>query len=313
MKTPFVSIGIPVWNAEKYLGRTLDTLLNQTMDDFEIVLSDNGSTDSTPAMLKSYADQDSRIRFELHDVNRGAAWNYNRVLEISHPKAKYFKWVAGDDEHGPGYLAATTQLMEADAGLSLTHSRTSDIDEHNNEIKVWEDQVTGLDSDNPAVRIHDLVTMNHECFQAFGLIRGDVVRQTQGLGRFSDADRVLITEIALRGRMQNAPEVMFMRRQHPDRSMVVYANARERHAWFDPERAAKITFPHWRLGLEFSRAIRRAPLTVTERRECLAQLGSFAVTNRGYLARNVARAGITLASRTRESALAGGHGTKSRV
>jgi glycosyltransferase involved in cell wall biosynthesis len=300
MSTPFVSIGIPVYNGEAFLARALDTLLAQTVDDFEIVISDNGSTDSSPAMLREYEAADKRIRVEYHDQNRGAAWNYNRVLEIANPKAKYFKWVACDDEHDPTYLAATTELMEADPGLSLTHSRTRDIDEHNNELKVWDDEVMGLDSESPATRIHDLVTTNYECFQAFGLIRSDVAHQTQGLGRFSDADRVLIVEIALRGRMQNSPEVLFSRRQHSQRSMVVYASARERHAWFDPKLADKIALPYWRLGLEFSRAIRRAPLSAAERRECLAELGSFAVAHRSYLARNVARAGITLASRTAE-------------
>ena len=167
---------------------------------------------------------------------------------------------------------------------------------------MWDDEVRGLDSQNPAERIHDLVTTNYECFQAFGLIRSDVVHQTQGLGRFSDADRVLIVEIALRGRMQNSPEVLFSRRQHNQRSMVVFADARQRHAWFDPKLAGKIALPYWRLGLEFSRAIRRAPLSAAERRECLAELGSFAVANRSYLARNVARAGISLASRTAEKA-----------
>ena len=104
--------------ARPFLARALDTLLNQTVDDFEIVISDNGSTDSSPAMLREYEAADKRIRVEYHDQNRGAAWNYNRVLEIADPKAKYFKWVACDDEHDPTYLEATTALMEADPGLS---------------------------------------------------------------------------------------------------------------------------------------------------------------------------------------------------
>ena len=82
-EAPRVSVGMPVYNAERYLAGTLDTILAQSFRDFELIISDNGSTDRTARICRNYASHDTRIRYVRHEVNRGAAWNHNYVLSLA--------------------------------------------------------------------------------------------------------------------------------------------------------------------------------------------------------------------------------------
>jgi len=80
---PCVSIGLPVYNRERFLRETLESLLAQTFEDFELIISDNASTDGTQAICREYTSKDPRIRYYRNDQNRGASWNYNHVFELS--------------------------------------------------------------------------------------------------------------------------------------------------------------------------------------------------------------------------------------
>ena len=96
---PRVSVGIPVFNGERFLAETIESILAQTFKDFEIVISDNASTDRTEEICRSYAARDPRIRYNRNDTNRGAAWNHNRVFELA--RGEYFKWQSHDDFCAP--------------------------------------------------------------------------------------------------------------------------------------------------------------------------------------------------------------------
>src|SRR5262245_45018612 len=93
--TPRVSIGLPIFNGEKYVAQAFDSILAQTYADFELIISDNASTDQTEAICQAYANRDRRIRYYRNNRNLGAAANYNRVFDLS--TGVYFKWAAHDD------------------------------------------------------------------------------------------------------------------------------------------------------------------------------------------------------------------------
>ena len=78
---PRLSIGLPVHNGEKYLAESLESLLGQTYEDFELIISDNASTDSTAEICRHYAKQDSRIRYIAQPRNIGLVANHNFVIE----------------------------------------------------------------------------------------------------------------------------------------------------------------------------------------------------------------------------------------
>src|SRR5438132_13873019 len=90
-----VSIGMPVYNGERYLSGALDSLLSQTLADFDLIISDNASTDATESICRSYAAHDSRIRYFRNENNLGAAANFNRAFELC--GGEFFRWAAHDD------------------------------------------------------------------------------------------------------------------------------------------------------------------------------------------------------------------------
>src|SRR5687767_6393032 len=102
MNPPLLSIGLPVYNGQRYLHAALDSLLGQDFDDFELIIADNASTDETEAICREFAARDRRIRYHRNTANVGAVPNHNLVFELA--RGKYFKWAAHDDECHPGML-----------------------------------------------------------------------------------------------------------------------------------------------------------------------------------------------------------------
>ena len=103
MNTPKVSIGMPVYNGEGYIQSAIESILQQDFTDFELIISDNGSNDKTQAICKQFAQIDSRVIYHRSDRNRGAAWNYNRLFDLS--RGEYFKWQAHDDLCRPQFIS----------------------------------------------------------------------------------------------------------------------------------------------------------------------------------------------------------------
>lgn len=108
-RNPAVSIGMPVYNGAQYIREALDSLLAQTFSDFELIISDNASSDSTQVICEEYARRDSRIRYVRQSENKGAAANFRFVLDCA--KADLFMWAAYDDLWAPNYLMDATTLL----------------------------------------------------------------------------------------------------------------------------------------------------------------------------------------------------------
>ena len=293
---PLVSIGVPAYNAERFLAPALESLLAQEAGDLEVVVSDNGSTDGTEQICRDLAAQDRRLRYVRQPVNRGGAANFNAVFALRHPGARYFKWAAADDTHDPRYLGAALDVLRSDATVSVAHSLTDDIDEQGRHLRSWGDQGLPAADQDVAVRFAALSQRNYQCFSIFGLVRVETLAATRGLGYYAESDRVLLAELGLRGRLVDVPEELFHRRQHSGRSVNTYPTARERIAWFNPGLVGRPVFPEWRLGRGYLQALADAPLSMRERARCLAAMGRWTVVRGPHLVRNVARTGAEVAA-----------------
>ena len=119
---PKVSMGLPVYNVERYLDESIQSFLSQTFRDFELVISDNGSTDRTPDICRSWARRDPRVRFLRSDVNRGLAWNHNRVAELA--RGEYFMWAPADDRFAPDYVRRCVEALDRDPGVVYVFGTT---------------------------------------------------------------------------------------------------------------------------------------------------------------------------------------------
>ena len=108
--SPRLSIGLPVYNGERYLAEAFDCFLAQTFQDFEIIVCDNASTDHTAEICRSYAERDPRIRYYRNGKNLGAIPNFNRVFELS--RSPLFKWAAHDDLYHPRYMETCIRILD---------------------------------------------------------------------------------------------------------------------------------------------------------------------------------------------------------
>jgi len=264
-----VSIGLPVYNGDRYLAGALGALLNQSHRDFELIIADNASTDRTPEICRAFAASDERVRWIRNDINLGAARNYNLTLDQA--RGRYFKWAAHDDLCHPRFLERCLAVLEQAPDTVLVHSRSSGIDENGRMIGRY-DQEQAFDADSPAERFAAAILTPHVCISVFGVMRREVLLRTIRHGDWVGADRNLLAELALHGRIQLIPEVLFKRRAHAQASIHRFTDEHERLAWFDPAHRGRLSFPTWRRLQEYARAIRRAPLSGSDRTACLRVL-----------------------------------------
>ena len=99
----------------------------KTFQDFEIIVSDNASTDHTAEICRSFAERDPRIRYHRNEKNLGAIPNYNRAFELS--RSPLFKWAADDDLYHPHYLDTCVGILDECPDVILAHSKTAFVDD----------------------------------------------------------------------------------------------------------------------------------------------------------------------------------------
>jgi len=228
--SPKLSIGLPVYNGERFLAQALDSLLAQTFRNFEIVICDNASTDRTPEICRAYAQRDSRIRYFRNQRNLGSVANFNLVFELS--TAPLFKFAAHDDLHREDYLESCVHLLDKHPDVVLSHCDIAFIDENGKvfpsklETGCYIDPKTGAQLRTDSLKIGDHVGATERFWQVlsqaqwgthvFGVIRRKDLQQTRLNLDFYSSDRVLLGELALLGRFQCLPEQMFFKRLHSE-------------------------------------------------------------------------------------------------
>ena len=124
---PRLSIGLPVYNGGRYLADSLDALLGQSYEDFELIISDNASTDDTSEICRHYESQDARIRYCRQARNIGLSPNHNFVVEAA--QGELFKWASYDDLYARELLERCVEALDERPDVVLAHSWTAHIDE----------------------------------------------------------------------------------------------------------------------------------------------------------------------------------------
>lgn len=110
VKGPLITIGMPVFNGAATVAVAIESVLGQTFSDFELVISDNCSTDGTTDICRRYAEQDARIRYIRQDTNIGASPNFRYVVEQA--RGTYFTWAAADDVRSPDFIETNVRFLE---------------------------------------------------------------------------------------------------------------------------------------------------------------------------------------------------------
>lgn len=266
--SPRVSVGLPVYNGERFLRGAVESLLAQTFTDFELVISDNASTDTTAAIAAEYVARDDRVRHLRHELTRGARWNFNRVFDEC--RADYFVWLAHDDSWEPDFLEQCVRALDHDPGVVLAFSDVVYVDESSS-VAGSRRLSMRTDSDRPHERLWDLLMVWHDCLPIFGVIRADVLRRTPLIGPYASGDHLLLAQLGLAGRFAIVDRPLFRSRAHSGQSIQTFNVWIDHHAyseWFEASEPGRLRFPQWRLFADLLTSVWRAPIGAIERLRC---------------------------------------------
>jgi glycosyltransferase involved in cell wall biosynthesis len=310
---PRLSIGLPVYNGERYLAEAFGCFLAQTFQDFDIIVCDNASTDHTAEICRTFADRDPRIRYHRNEKNLGALPNYNRVFGLS--RSPLFKWIAHDDLYHPRYLESCVRILDEHPDVILSHSKTAFVDDHGEPFPGepatgrYIDPRTGIaqTADSPMVadspvailRFWQVLSGARWGTHMFGVMRRDALQRTRLIPNFSGGDRAMLAELALLGRFRCANEVLFSKRFHESASC--HLNEQELLGWMSTD------------GEAYSRRVRQLktyfstprgkPVTLTTKVGCvgLVAVHSAKTAVQAAVGKDARRAAQGLAWRTSNS------------
>jgi glycosyltransferase involved in cell wall biosynthesis len=262
--------------------------LAQTFKEFEIVVSDNASTDRTAEICRSYQNKDPRVRYFRSERNMGAAWNHNRVFELS--SAPLLKWAACDDLHEPLFLERCVDALYNDSGVVLSHTYLKMIDEKGEVLRYDYERGCMVDSSGwhvpppdrnhiaeafePEVRFKEVLSYVWWCFQPFGVFRRDAFLRTSGHGNYWGAEKILMAELALLGRFHQVREQLFAQRVHDGCSFGAKdIHALEQHV----DTAGSRGFYHALMFKDYVKLVATADLSFRQRMHCLSSIARLTV------------------------------------
>jgi glycosyltransferase involved in cell wall biosynthesis len=256
-RTPLVSVGVPVYNGEEYLGQALDALRAQDLEDFEVIICDNASTDGTAEIARAAASGDPRFRYHRNERNLGLSGNFNRTFHLSN--GRYFKWWAHDDWHPSHLLRTCTGVLESDPSAVICATGVAIMDDDGEVFEEWRPEVD-LRSPAPHVRFHRLIWSLGETHPLFAVMRSDALRRTPLYRPFVGGDRVLLAQLALMGPIWQLPEIMHHYRQARMRPGVTVTNRPSQAVILDPANEGRLPSRTWRLCYEHLRLVAGAPI-----------------------------------------------------
>ena len=293
---PLVSVGLPVYNGAEHLAKALDALVDQDLEDFEVIVCDNASTDATAEIARGYAARDGRIQYHRNEHNLGLAGNFNKAFQLS--SGRYFKWWAHDDWHPRNLLSRTTEVLEADPSAVLCATGVAIMDDDGEVFEEWRPEVDLL-TPAPHVRLHRLLWTLGETHPLFSVMRSQALARTPQYRPFVGGDRVLLAQLILMGGFAGVPDLLHYYRQARMRPGARKdPNKPSQAEILDPANKGKLPSRTWRLCYEHLRLVAAARLA-PEHKAWLAGdvLARFGVKDARLLAAEAYHSGRILASR----------------
>ena len=212
---PLVSIGMIVYNGERYIRQALDLLLAQDYENFELIISDNASTDQTQEICLRYAARDKRIRYYRNRTNMGVRWNANRVFKLS--SGEYFMWAAHDDYWKPRYLRACLEAFNISEAIVLVGTECDSIDPETGKL-IFTDQglsTIGLGVSDRFKRYR--LTLHGGRYVGgifFGVYRRSALREVMPMKKVGMhlLDQLVLAEMCFQGEFVTVPKRLMVKR-----------------------------------------------------------------------------------------------------
>lgn len=244
--SPRVAVGLPVYNGEKHVERAMRAILAQTLQNLELVVSNNGSTDNTREICERVAADDPRVKFFNSPKNMGAAANFNKVFNES--RAPFFKWLGHDDFLEPTALEKALNVLEPNDDISIVHWLERMVDERGATLREYRPgQAFHVNGRTAGARFRQMLFWRKLGFGGdpfFGLMRRSALGATRLQGKGMNPNYLLLQELSLTGKFVTIPEVLAERIYNDER-----VTARKMIQWLDPRN--EIRFPHFRRARDY--------------------------------------------------------------
>lgn len=211
--TPHICIGLPVYNGERHIRQAMDSLLAQDYENFELVVSDNASTDSTGEICLEYAARDKRIRYYRNERNMGATWNFNRVFELS--TGEYFMWASHDDYWKPEYLRSCLEVLSASESIVLAGAMCESVDNETEKLHFIDQGLTtvGLCPRERFMRYKSTIHGGKHIGGIFcGPYRHDALREIMPIKKVIGGDHLVLAELCFHGEFITVPQKLMTKR-----------------------------------------------------------------------------------------------------
>jgi hypothetical protein len=258
-----VTIGVPVYNGERFLAEALTSLQQQDFTDLEVIIADNASTDGTQEIARGFAQADSRFVYRRNTENIGGARNLNLLLDVA--RSPFFKWSYYDDVSAPRLVSGLFAALEnAGEETVAAYPRVVLIDEDGVQIGQHDDATLNITSGAPHERLAVLLKRVVGQVQ-FGLMRTKVARDTGGIPMSIAGEMVMPAALALRGKLALLQEPAVAIRVHQSRHG---GDRASEAAWIDPSRP-RIAFPYSRSTPLLVKAVLRSSLSRADKLRCV--------------------------------------------
>jgi glycosyltransferase involved in cell wall biosynthesis len=263
---PKISVGMPAYNSSATIGNAIESLLAQSFADFELIVSDNASTDSTRDVVEGYGARDRRVRYVRQPVNVGVNPNYSHL--VRHARGEFFKWSSSSDWCAPRFLERCLRVLETheDTVLSVPRTRLfrgspATSEDYPSDIEILDEQPSAR-----LKRLNSTLALNNALN---GVIRMSALRRTRLLGTYMSADVVLMGHLALLGKFRLVDERLFYRRMEKATATVLQDTATVLAQHY-PDLGAHTLFQGSKQQVQWVRAVLAAPMPLGERMRSLA-------------------------------------------
>ena len=279
-RAPDITLGLLVYNGEQYVAQTIESILSQTYSDFELLISDNDSSDNTEQVCRSFAERDSRITYIRQRKNIGAMANFNFLASLA--QTRFFKWCAADDVLEPTYLASCIEFLQSNPDYVLCHSSTRTIGFDGRELPNDIIKPSGaservpngmIEPYPPWQRFRDVLLGSTAVMDLWGVIRTEQLLDTGLLRPHVGYEKVMLAALSLRGRFAELPQKLFSYRIHPD-SASSRISEDARRQWSSPD-SSSATYPRMHYLLGYLDAIDQSELSVAQRCLCRAAIARY--------------------------------------
>lgn len=262
---PLVSIGIPAFNEERFLRKTLASLLAQDYPSLELVITDNGSVDGTWAILEEAARVHPNIRLNRFPENRGAIQSFNDVFRRA--QGTFFMWAGAHDLWDSSYVSRCVRILQEERKVVGVYARTELIDEQDRRMTDYKDAMDTRGKSllgRYAYILWNLTYCNliHGVWRRELLGRSDLFKETWG------PDNLVIAHMSVEGEFAQIKDTLFFRRQVRPEEDREAKDARILYS-LDPKpvtkQATDLRLLHYNFRRAHLRMVRRLPVGIVTR------------------------------------------------